>query len=108
VAAGTSSEKELVMFAQLGFKYEPTAIAEAIRLTLISLALAGAIQLDDKVILAIVGAVSAILSLFVRQAVVSQATLEKAGSSQAAVVAKAEENTATEARTRPPTAPPQL
>jgi hypothetical protein len=93
------------MLGQLGFKYEPTAIAEAIRLTLIALALGEAIQLDDKVILAIVGAVSAILSLFVRQVVTSQNTLEKAGSSQAAVVAEAEKKTA-EASGAPPAAPP--
>lgn len=77
----------------LGFKWEPAAIAEAIRLVLIALALGGAIQLDDKVILAIVGAVSAVLSLFVRQSVVSQNTLEKAGTSKQTIVAMAEANT---------------
>lgn len=79
----------------LGFKWEPAAIAEAIRLVLIALALGGAIQLDDKVILAIVGAVSAVLSLFVRQSVVSQNTLEKAGTSKQNIVALAEANTPT-------------
>lgn len=59
---------------------------------LIALALGGAIQLDDKVILAIVGAVSAVLSLFVRQAVVSENTLEKAGLTKSDVVAKAAAN----------------
>jgi hypothetical protein len=76
----------------MGFKWEPAAIAEAIRLVLIALALGGAIQLDDKVILAIVGAVSAVLSLFVRQSVVSQNTLEKAGLTKSDVVAKAAAN----------------
>lgn len=76
----------------VGFKWEPAAIAEAIRLVLIALALGGAIQLDDKVILAIVGAVSAVLSLFVRQSVVSQNTLEKAGTSKSEVVALAAAN----------------
>jgi hypothetical protein len=76
----------------MGFKWEPAAIAEAIRLVLIALALGGAIQLDDKVILAIVGAVSAVLSLFVRQSVVSQNTLEKAGTSKDAIVAMAAAN----------------
>jgi hypothetical protein len=76
----------------MGFKWEPAAIAEAIRLVLIALALGGAIQLDDKVILAIVGAVSAVLSLFVRNSVVSQNTLEKAGLTKSDVVAKAAAN----------------
>lgn len=96
------------MLGQLGFKYEPTAIAEAIRLLLIALALSGALQLDDKVILAIVGAVSAILSLFVRQSVTSQNTLTLAGSSQAAVAAEAEKNKAQAAGAEPPAPPPQL
>jgi hypothetical protein len=76
----------------MGFKWEPAAIAEAIRLVLIALALGGAVQLDDKVILAIVGAVSAVLSLFVRNSVVSQNTLEKAGLTKSDVVAKAAAN----------------
>jgi hypothetical protein len=76
----------------MGFKWEPAAIAEAIRLVLIALALGGAIHLDDKVILAIVGAVSAVLSLFVRNAVVSQNTLEKAGTSKETIVAMAAAN----------------
>jgi hypothetical protein len=97
-----------MMFGQLGFKYEPTAIAEAIRLALIALALGGAIQLDDKVILAIVGAVSAVLSLFVRQSVTSQNTLEKAGTSQAAVAKAADDRERSDRGLEPPVSPRSL
>jgi hypothetical protein len=96
------------MFGQFGFKWEPTAIAEAIRLVLIAFALSGAIHLDDKVILAIVGAVSAVLSLFVRQSVTSQNTLEKAGTSQAAVVKAADDKDRSERGLQPPIAPMNL
>jgi hypothetical protein len=96
------------MFGQFGFKWEPTAIAEAIRLVLIAFALSGAIHLDDKVILAIVGAVSAVLSLFVRQSVTSQNTLEKAGTSQAAVVKAADDKDRSDRGLEPPIAPRNL
>lgn len=92
----------------LGFKYEPTAIAEAIRLALIALALGGVLQLDDKVILAIVGATSAILSLFVRQSVTSQNTLERAGTSQAAVAKAADDQDRADRGVEPPVPPRTL
>jgi hypothetical protein len=76
----------------LGFRWEPALISEAIRQVLLVLVLLGVLQLNDQQTAGIIMAVSAVLALFTRASVVSENTLQQAGTSKSDVVAKAAAN----------------
>lgn len=75
-----------------GFHWEPALISEAIRQVLLALVLLGVLQLTDQQTAGIIMAVSAILALFTRASVVSENTLQQAGTSKETIVAKAAAN----------------
>jgi hypothetical protein len=83
------------MLGSFGFRWEPALISEAIRQVLLVLVLLGALQLNDQQTAGIIMAVSAILALFTRASVVSQTTLEQAGTDKQTIVATAAANATT-------------
>ena len=72
-----------------GFRAEPAAVAEFIRLALIAVIGFGLLNWTVEQQAMVLAVVSAGLSFFVRQNVTSQETLKKAGTSQAQVEAVA-------------------
>ena len=75
-----------------GFHWEPALISEAIRQVLLALVLLGIFQLTDQQTAGIIMAVSAVLALFTRASVVSEKTLNDAGTSKQSIVATAAAN----------------
>jgi hypothetical protein len=59
------------------WQQQPAAIAEAVRQLLIVLTLAGVIMLSSDLVLAILSAVSVILSLFTYKSVFTKGTVDK-------------------------------
>lgn len=74
-----------------GFRAEPAAVAELIRLVLIACVGFGLIHWTSEQQAMLLAVVSAVLSFFVRQNVTSQATLHKAGTTQTEVERVAED-----------------
>jgi hypothetical protein len=73
-----------------GFKAEPAAIAEVIRQFVFALVVFGLVNWTETQQAALLSVVSVVLTLFVRQNVTSQATLEEAGVTQQQVAAVAD------------------
>jgi uncharacterized membrane protein affecting hemolysin expression len=76
-----------------GFRAEPAAVAELFRLVMFLAIAFGWVQWSDSQQGTVLAVVSAVLTLFVRQNVTTQVTLEKAGVTQAQVAAVAESPT---------------
>jgi hypothetical protein len=91
-----------------GFKFQPVAISEFVRQAFFTLVLFDLLKWSNDQQMAVLQLLSLGMAMLTYTSVTSQATLEKAGSSQAAVVKKAEENAAAAAGATPPTDPPQL
>jgi hypothetical protein len=91
-----------------GFRAQPVAVSEFVRQLFFTLAMFGLLQWTDAQQMAVMQLLSLGLAMLTYNSVTSQSTLEKAGSSQAAVVAKAEKNTAEAAGVPPAVPPPQL
>lgn len=68
-----------------GFRAEPAAVAEAIRLVVIAAVGFGLLKWTPEQQAMLLAVVSVILTMFVRQNVTSQVTLEQAGTTQAQV-----------------------
>lgn len=91
-----------------GFRVQPVAVSEAVRQALFTLALFNIVAWTNEQQMAVLQLVSAIMAVLTYNSVTTQATLETAGSSQAAVVAEAEKKKAEAAGAEPPAPPPQL
>ncbi len=78
-----------------GFRAEPAAIAELVRLVFIALMGFGVIHWTDAQMASVLAVLSVVLTFFVRQNVTSQATLAKAGTSQEQVERVADSPTQT-------------
>jgi Tfp pilus assembly protein PilO len=91
-----------------GFRVQPVAVSEAVRQALFTLALFNIVAWTNEQQMAVLQLVSAVMAVLTYNSVTSQATLETAGSSQAAVVAEAEKKKAEAAGAEPPAPPPQL
>lgn len=91
-----------------GFRVQPVAVSEAVRQALFTLALFNVVAWTNEQQMAVLQLVSAIMAVLTYNSVTTQATLETAGSSQAAVVAEAEKKKAEAAGAEPPAPPPQL
>lgn len=76
-----------------GFKAEPALIAGAIRAVILC-AVSFGLKWTGEQVASLMLAVEAVLTLVLRQSVVSQNTLEKSGTTVKEVVAKAESNEA--------------
>jgi hypothetical protein len=91
-----------------GFRVQPVAVSEAVRQALFTLALFNIVAWTNEQQMAVLQLVSAVMAILTYNSVTSQATLEDAGSSQAAVVVEAEKNKAEAAGVPPAVPPPQL
>jgi hypothetical protein len=91
-----------------GFKFQPVAISEFVRQALFTLALFNLVTWTNEQQMAILQLVSLGMAVLTYNSVTSQATLEQAGSSQAAVVVEAEKKKAEASGVTPPAPPPQI
>jgi len=89
-----------------GFRAQPVAVSEFVRQVFFTLAMFGILTWTNEQQMAVMQLLSLGLALFTYNSVTSQATLEKAGSSQVAVLAEAEKKTAEAAGVTPPSVPP--